>query len=364
MTMPSPPGVSSSTTGGIPSSVGRRSATVPTTEPRTTSSRTPHGTRGREFPSEPAVDERSGTRFDHGSPPGWVRDGGIRPRWSGQPPRPGVRPRDGVRRAPWLLRVGRLNHSDVLGSRTRCSRSLPWWNGRRISKPPPKPGRSSYSLPSSPPSPGSSAATTSVPTAGTPASPAFPVRVPSLRFTETLHGKLASTNEEGLDTADFEESAGLPDAKDIAFTLTMTAPDVRTVIAEPQSAMRAAGTIDSALLGPEPVPVDNGWFRLFVRHAGAPGDAHMTYTLPVKTERGPASRPDGVQDHRTRGARRPLAWHDDVVRQPPLGQPHGAGRRARRDAYPRRGLRPPTLDHAGHWSGQPFRASGSARQVR
>lgn len=113
----------------------------------------------------------------------------------------------------------------------------------------------------------------------------------SVAFTETMRGFYAP-GAPGYDTGDL---LGRADGFRLAFRLTISAPNVAAVIADPNHQMAATGTILVKEFGPTPRPVaDGGTFGLFA--PARRGRYTMRYRLPFHTMTGTAMTLLGHKD--------------------------------------------------------------------
>ncbi|MFZ0528933.1 MAG: hypothetical protein WAL91_00175, partial [Propionicimonas sp.] len=85
------------------------------------------------------------------------------------------------------------------------------------------------------------------------------------------------------DPAEAYEDARLRDER-FGFELTITADDIAAFVADPTHQGRAEGYVDGVILGGR-VPVDRGWFNLFVPSGGG-ADRQMLYRLWLTPDSG------------------------------------------------------------------------------
>lgn len=115
---------------------------------------------------------------------------------------------------------------------------------------------------------------------------------PGIEFTETMRG-FASTSV----TDDYHgaREQGERDGSRFAFTVTVTAPDIDRLIADPAHEALLRGTIDAPALSPTPLRVDGGRFNLLVRDPDRPGTRKMVYDMPALADDGRAFHVDGFK---------------------------------------------------------------------
>lgn len=112
----------------------------------------------------------------------------------------------------------------------------------------------------------------------------------SVRFTEQMKGfvKLGAS-----DPRDAYEDARLLDEK-FMFELTISTPDIDGFVADPLHAGSASGFVDADVLGGQ-VPVERGWFNLFVQPGNA-AERRMIYRLWITPDSGAPFTVLGVKD--------------------------------------------------------------------
>lgn len=104
----------------------------------------------------------------------------------------------------------------------------------------------------------------------------------TVRFTERMRGFYGA----GAPAYDTGEIIGRRDGWRLGFRLTIGAPDLRAVIADPNHTMTATGSVLCKEFAPIEMPVTAGTFEIFV--PVAPRLALMRYLLPFTT-------PDGIE---------------------------------------------------------------------
>ncbi|MEP6992237.1 MAG: hypothetical protein ABJA80_14995 [bacterium] len=101
---------------------------------------------------------------------------------------------------------------------------------------------------------------------------------PGVEFTETMRGFVSTTTTDDYQAG---RSQGERDGSKFEFTVTVTAPDIDRLIADPAHEAILRGTIDAPIFSPSPLRVDAGRFNLLVRDADRPGTRRMVYTMPA-----------------------------------------------------------------------------------
>ncbi len=129
-----------------------------------------------------------------------------------------------------------------------------------------------------------------------------------IEFTETMRGFVSTTV-----TDDFQagRAQGERDASKFAFTVTVTAPNVDRLIADPAHEAILRGTIDAPIFSPTPLRVDAGRFNLLVRDADRPGTRRMVYDMPAVADDGHTYHVEGFKTiHDDAG---PDVWSDTTT---------------------------------------------------
>jgi cholesterol oxidase len=131
---------------------------------------------------------------------------------------------------------------------------------------------------------------------------------PGVEFTETMRGFASTT---ALDDYESARAAGQRAGTIFEFTVTVTAPDIDRLIANPAHEALLSGTINAPLLSPAPLRVEQGRFNLLVRDADRPGTRRMVYHMPVVAEDGTRFCVDGYKNiHDDAG---PDLWPDTTT---------------------------------------------------
>src|SRR5688572_2987319 len=106
---------------------------------------------------------------------------------------------------------------------------------------------------------------------------------PGIAFTETMRGFGSTTS-----TADYETAfrQGERDHSIIEFTVTVTAPNLDRLIADPAHEAVLTGTVTAPALSPTPLRVEAGRFHLLVRDTDAPRTRKMVYQMPLVADDG------------------------------------------------------------------------------
>jgi choline dehydrogenase-like flavoprotein len=113
-----------------------------------------------------------------------------------------------------------------------------------------------------------------------------------IEFTETMRG-FASTTV--LDDYEAGRARGKQDGTIFEFTVTVTAPDIDRLIANPAHEALLSGTVNAPALSPAPLRVEQGRFNLLVRDADRPGTRRMVYHMPLVAEDGRRFCVDGYK---------------------------------------------------------------------
>ena len=131
---------------------------------------------------------------------------------------------------------------------------------------------------------------------------------PGIEFTETMRG-FASTKV----TDDYRagRELGERDGSKFEFTVTVTAPDIDRLIADPAHEALLRGTITAPMLSATPLRVEAGRFNLLVRDADTPGTRKMVYDMPAVADDGRTFHVDGFKTiHDDAG---PDIWSDTTT---------------------------------------------------
>ena len=107
---------------------------------------------------------------------------------------------------------------------------------------------------------------------------------PGVEFTETMRGFASMTV---LDDYESARAAGQHAGTIFEFTVTVTAPDIDRLIANPAHEAILTGSVNAPLLSPTPMRVEQGRFNLLVRDADRPGTrrrpAHASASTATRT---------------------------------------------------------------------------------
>jgi len=131
---------------------------------------------------------------------------------------------------------------------------------------------------------------------------------PGIEFTETMRGFVSTTT-----TADYEagRAQGERDGSRLEFTVTITAPDLDRMIADPAHEATITGTVSAPALSPSPLRVRDGRFHLLVRDGDRPGTRKMVYRMPLVAEDGKRFHLEGFKTvHDDAG---PDLWSDTTT---------------------------------------------------
>ncbi|MGH7617710.1 MAG: alpha/beta hydrolase [Gemmatimonadaceae bacterium] len=131
---------------------------------------------------------------------------------------------------------------------------------------------------------------------------------PGIEFTETMRGffstKITDDYQAGRDQ-------GERDGSPFEFTVTVTAPNVDRLIANPQHEARLHGTVSAPALSTTPMRVEAGRFNLLVRDASRVGMRKMVYDMPMVAEDGRTFHTEGFKTiHDDAG---PHIWGDTTT---------------------------------------------------
>jgi choline dehydrogenase-like flavoprotein len=106
---------------------------------------------------------------------------------------------------------------------------------------------------------------------------------PGIEFTETMRGfasiKVTDDYQRGRDQ-------GERDGSRFEFTVTVSAPNIDRLIADPGHEALLSGTITAPAFSPTPLRVEGGRFHLLVRDADRPGTRKMVYQMPAVADDG------------------------------------------------------------------------------
>lgn len=129
-----------------------------------------------------------------------------------------------------------------------------------------------------------------------------------IEFTETMRG-FASVNV----SDDYERgrAQGEREGSKFEFTVTVTAPDIDRMIANPAHEALLSGTVFAPAISPAPLRVESGRFNLLVRDADRPGTRKMIYHMPMVADDGRHFYVDGYKNiHDDPG---PDLWSDTTT---------------------------------------------------
>lgn len=115
---------------------------------------------------------------------------------------------------------------------------------------------------------------------------------PGIQFTETMRGFASLKVTDDYQAA---KKQGERDGTIFEFTVTVTAPNIDRLIADPAHQALLSGTINAPMLSPTPLRVDGGRFHLLVRDADRPGTRRMVYHMPALASDGRAFHVEGFK---------------------------------------------------------------------
>jgi len=106
---------------------------------------------------------------------------------------------------------------------------------------------------------------------------------PGIEFTETMRGfvstKVTDEYKAGRDQ-------GERDGSKFEFTVTVTAPNIDRLIADPAHEALLRGTVNAPVFSATPLRVNDGRFNLLVRDADTPDTRKMLYDMPAVADDG------------------------------------------------------------------------------
>ncbi len=115
---------------------------------------------------------------------------------------------------------------------------------------------------------------------------------PGVEFTETMRGfvstKVTDDYQAGRDQ-------GERDGSKFEFTVTVTAPNIDRLIANPQHEALLRGTVDAPIFSKTPLRVDAGRFNLLVRDADRARTRKMVYDMPMVADDGRTFHAEGFK---------------------------------------------------------------------
>lgn len=131
---------------------------------------------------------------------------------------------------------------------------------------------------------------------------------PGIEFTETMRGfastKVTDDYRKGRDQGERDDSI-------FEFTVTVTAPNIDRLIADPQHEALLRGTVTAPALSAAPLRVEEGRFHLLVRDADRAGTRKMVYAMPLAADDGRRFHVDGFKTiHDDAG---PDLWSDTTT---------------------------------------------------
>lgn len=127
-------------------------------------------------------------------------------------------------------------------------------------------------------------------------------------FTETMRGFLSSKVTDDYKAG---RDQGERDGLKFEFTVTVTAPNIDRLIADPTHEAQLNGTIDAPEFSPTPMRVEGGRFNLLVRDPDRPGTRKMVYDMPAMTADGRKLHVEGFKTiHDDTG---PDVWSDTTT---------------------------------------------------
>src|SRR4051812_26101906 len=115
---------------------------------------------------------------------------------------------------------------------------------------------------------------------------------PGIEFTETMRGFVSTTITDDYQ-AGFEQ--GKRDGSIFEFTVTVTAPNIDRLIANPQHEALLRGTVDAPIFSKTPLRVEAGRFNLLVRDADRARTRKMVYDMPMVAEDGRRLHAEGFK---------------------------------------------------------------------
>jgi cholesterol oxidase len=129
-----------------------------------------------------------------------------------------------------------------------------------------------------------------------------------VEFTETMRGFVSTSA-----TQDYESgwSQGESDGSLLDFTVTVTAPDVDRLIADPDHQALLRGTVTAPALSGAPLTVTDGRFHLLVRDPDQARTRKMIYHMPLLADDGRRFHLDGFKTIRDDAG--PDIWSDTTT---------------------------------------------------
>lgn len=121
---------------------------------------------------------------------------------------------------------------------------------------------------------------------------AAPAGGPGIEFTETMRGFASTAVTDDYRAA---RERGERDGSRFEFTVTVSAPNIDRLIADPAHEALLRGTVTAPALSPTPLRVENGRFHLLVRDADRPGTRKMTYEMPLVADDGRTFHAEGFK---------------------------------------------------------------------
>jgi choline dehydrogenase-like flavoprotein len=143
---------------------------------------------------------------------------------------------------------------------------------------------------------------------------------PGIEFTETMRGFVSSRVTDDFRAA---RDQGEREGSKLEFTVTVRAPNLDRMIADPAHEARLTGSVTAPALSAAPMALENGRFQLMVRDADRPGTRRMVYQMPLVTTDGRRLHLEGYKTvHDDAG---PDLWSDTTTLHVTVceGQPDG-----------------------------------------
>jgi cholesterol oxidase len=110
-----------------------------------------------------------------------------------------------------------------------------------------------------------------------------PAAGPGIEFTETMRGHVARGAGEDYEAA---RAQGEREGTAFAFTVTVRAPNLERLIADPAHEANLSGTVTAPVFSPTPMQITEGRFHLLVRDPERPGTRKMVYRMSLAGDGG------------------------------------------------------------------------------
>lgn len=115
---------------------------------------------------------------------------------------------------------------------------------------------------------------------------------PGVEFTETMRGFVSTTVTDDYQAG---RDQGERDGSKFEFTVTITAPNIDRLIANPQHEALLRGTVDAPIFSTTPLRVEAGRFNLLVRDADRARTRKMVYDMPMVADDGRKLHAEGFK---------------------------------------------------------------------